>query len=102
MSENKDLLINAFEILPCFCKFIEPYAKRSNLTAKSALLLLVIFESPENFDFFANEDKSEIDSLINGGYVNADNGYSLTGKGSILSKSFANLKDKFYLEYLEK
>lgn len=102
MIDNKDLLISAIQILPYFCKFIEPYANRSNLTAKSALLLLVLFEAPENFDFFANGNEDDIDFLIKGGYLNVGERYSLTGKGAIISKSFVNLKGKFYSEYCEK
>ena len=77
---------NFFEILPKIKSIIEPYAKRSSLTSKQALLLMVINDFNE-FDLSLYSD--DIKVLANLGLITENNGKNIiTGKGAILVKSF--------------
>ena len=77
-----------FEILPRIESIIEPYAKRSGLTSKQSLLLIVI----NNFnDFDLSLYSDDITVLSNLGLITEKNGKNtVTGTGAILVKSFIN------------
>ena len=82
-------LVNAFdtffEKIPEFENVIAPIAKRSGLTASSALCLMAIYKFPQT--------KLFCDGILNelcqkGLLESVNDGYSVTSKGAILAKSF--------------
>ena len=77
-----------FENLPKISAAVEPYAKRSGITTRQALILILL-----NYfnDFDLTLVSGHIDALVKLGYIAKNNGQiSVTGKGAILTKSFIN------------
>lgn len=77
-----------FENLPKISATVEPYAKRSGITTRQALILILLNDF-NDFDLTLLSD--DIDALVELGYIAENNGQiSVTGKGAILTKSFIN------------
>ena len=85
--ENLYLEFNNFiKILPQIKSKVEPYAIRSGLTSKQALLLMVINDFSK-LDLSLYSD--DITVLLKLGLISENNGNNtITGKGAILVKSF--------------
>ena len=85
-----DIFGLSFEFLPQLESFLEPIAKRSGLTSKEAIVLMVLSDYKDISDLF---NKSIYDSLKTKGIIAED--LTLTGKGSIIAKSVITAKNKF-------
>lgn len=85
-----DIFGLSFEFLPQLESYLEPIAKRSGLTSKEAIVLMVLSDYKDISDLF---NKSIFDSLKAKGIIAED--LTLTGKGSIIAKSVITAKNKF-------
>ena len=85
-----DIFGLSFEFLPQLESYLEPIAKRSGLTSKEAIILMVLSDYKNISDLF---NHSIFDSLISKGLVTED--LLLTGKGAIIAKSVITAKLKF-------
>ncbi len=85
-----DIFKLSFEFLPQLKNHLEPIAKRSGLTADEAIVLMVFAENKECTNLF---NLQIAESLIAKGILNSD--FSLSSKGSIVSKSVITAKEKF-------
>ena len=85
-----DIWTEFFCFLPQYIKALKPYAKRSGISVHSAMLLTVYCESPDidipvRDEFIAElKDKGLI-------YINEGKA-EITSKGSILAKSFIQIR----------
>lgn len=85
-----DIFGLSFEFLPQLETYLEPIAKRSGLTSKEAIVLMVLSDYKNISDLF---NQSIFNCLKAKGLITDD--LSLTGKGAIIAKSVITAKNKF-------
>ena len=91
MDKSKNYWNSFFNSLPVVREKLEPYAKRSGISVDSAILLTVYADFP---DLFLPVKDEFIEELKKVGFIKIEEGNPiLTSKGSILSKSFMQIRD---------
>lgn len=85
-----DIWTKFFSFLPQYIKALTPYAKRSGISVHSAILLTVYSEFPDAYIPITDEF---IDELKCKGLIDINEGKTeITSKGSILAKSFIQIR----------
>lgn len=83
-----------FKFLPVLREGLSDTAKRSGITSDEAIILILHLENLVQYITLSDDDLHNLTEkgfLLNG---------KLTGKGSILAKSFQNVKNKIYEEFV--
>jgi len=89
MENAYNILSECLRILPSVKTALEPFAKRSSISADAAIALVIISDFQGFKNYIDPKIKSELSD--SGLCEYNENGISVTGKGAILAKSFANV-----------
>lgn len=92
MENAYSILAECIRVLTSVKTELEPYAKRSSISSDAAVALVLIADFKESENYIPDSVKSELSDSDLCEYN--ENGISVTGKGAILAKSFANILKK--------
>jgi len=93
---NSGVFATVLSDIPLLCNILEPFAKRSKISSKAAIMLLALNNGTDLSEIFKDTYSAE---LINSGFAEIkEKNLTITGKGAIFAKSLINTVEKFESE----